>query len=106
MTDVDDGWESPEEYEAAQRRAEEPPEWYLEEEGRRRAERHRVEDHGGAECDCPPWWPPPCRVLFRLPRWWPGKGWRCGTPGGCESYDPRSPLAARRVHRCHHEAPF
>jgi hypothetical protein len=41
-----------------------------------------------------------------VPRWWPGKGWRCGTPGGCDTPRYRSPLAARRAHRCQHEPPF
>lgn len=105
MTDVDD-WESPDEYEAAQLAAEEPPDWYLEEEAERQAQRHRDDEHGGGECDCPPYVPPKCRLLYRLPRWWPGRGWRAGTPGWCENYQCRSPLAAHRAHRVNHSSPF
>lgn len=48
----------PEEYAAAQLRAEDPPEEYLEREAERHANIHRDQDHGGGECDCPegePW---------------------------------------------------
>ena len=104
-----DDYESPEEYEAAQRAAEEPPDWYLEEEAERQHERHRAEVHGGGECDCPPYEPPRCRLLLRLPRWGFHHGWRCGTPGCCLVALYRSPLAAWRGHRRVHlsdEPPF
>lgn len=107
MTDVDDwDYESPEEYEAAQRRAEEPPDWYLEEEGRRHAQMHRDAEHGGGECDCPPYVAPPCRRLRRLPRWSPHRRWHAGTPGGCETHACRGPLRAWRAHRENHLPPF
>ena len=48
-----DDYETPEERAAAERRAEEPPDWYLEQEAERYAEIHRRKDHGGGECDCP-----------------------------------------------------
>jgi hypothetical protein len=104
-------YESPEEYEAAQSRAEEPPDWYLEEEADRRHERHCAEMHGGGECDCPPYVPPRCRLLLRVPRWslrygWPGRRWSCGTPGGCSVTGCRTARDAWRVHRSSHEAPF
>lgn len=37
----------------ARRRAEDPPDWYLEEEAKRAYERHCRDEHGGAGCDCP-----------------------------------------------------
>ena len=49
----DDDLETPEEIAAAEARAEEPPDWYLEEEAERHARIHRDQDHDGAECDCP-----------------------------------------------------
>jgi len=99
-------WETPEEYEAAQLRAEEPPDWYLEEEGRRAYERHCRDEHFGEQCICPPYESPACRRLLRLPRWSPRLGWHCGTPGGCHISGYRAPLAARRGHRSLHEPPF
>lgn len=106
MTDIDDWYESPEEYEAAQRRAEEPPEWYLEEEGKRQVQWHRDEEHGGGECDCLPYVAPPCRMLRRIPRWTPRLRWHAGTRGGCEVAYCKTPLGAWRVHRMSHVAPF
>lgn len=106
MTDIDDYGESPAEYEAAQRAAEEPPDWYLEEEAERQHQRHRDEEHGGGECTCPFYEPPPCRIRYRMPRWWPGKGWRAGTPGGCETWRCKTPRAAWRAHQSSHTAPF
>jgi hypothetical protein len=55
MTDVDDYYdhESPAEYAAAQARAEDPPDWYLEQEAERQAARHRRDAHNGGECNCP-----------------------------------------------------
>lgn len=53
MTDVDDWGETPEEYAAAQARAEEPPDSYFEEESQEQAARHSRDTHGGGECDCP-----------------------------------------------------
>jgi hypothetical protein len=111
MTDVDD-WddhESPQEYEEAQRQAEEPPDWYLEEEAERQHQRHLDEDHGGLVCDCPPYKPPRCRLLFRPPRWTYHHRWQCGTPGACLVALCASPLAAWRLHRQMHqtdEPPF
>ena len=35
------------------RRAEEPPDWYLEQQAQRAYERHCRDEHGGGECDCP-----------------------------------------------------
>jgi len=48
-----DDIESPEEYAAAQARAEDPPDWYLEQEAERHHQIHRDQDPGGGECDCP-----------------------------------------------------
>lgn len=104
--DDGDDYESPEDYEAAQRRAEEPPDWYLEEEAERQHERHRAEEHGGGECDCPPYEPPRCRLFLRLPRWTARKRWHAGTPGSCEIAYYRKPLNVWRDHRRSHEAPF
>lgn len=98
--------ESPEEYEAAQRQAEEPPDWYLEELAEREHELHCAEAHGGGECDCPPYEPPVCRWLRRIPRWSWWHGWGCGTEGGCAVWGYPSPLAAWRAHRRFHEMPF
>lgn len=106
MTDIDDYYESPDDYEAAQRAAEEPPEWYLIEQAERDAAIHREQDHGGGECDCEPYWPPSCRRLLVLPRWSPRLRWHCGTPGGCDVRYHRTPLAAWRAHRQMHEVPF
>lgn len=106
MTDVDDWDESPQDYEAAQRAAEEPPDWYLEEEAERQHERHCAEVHGGGECVCPPYEPPRCRLLRRLPRWSPRNGWHSGTPGVCDVTGCLTPWRARRAHRVFHLPPF
>jgi hypothetical protein len=103
--DYDPYLDDPEEYEAAQRAAEEPPDWYLEQQAEEQHERHCAEVHGGAQCDCPPYVPPRCRRLLRLPRWSQG-GWVSGTPRGCDTVPRRTPWAAVRAHRQMHEAPF
>lgn len=96
MTDVDDYWEPDDDAEIA--RAEEE------------AERHERYCHrgdgGGGECDCPPYVPPVCRLLARVPRWTPRGGWRAGTPGGCDTAVWPTPWAAWRAHRRSHQAPF
>jgi hypothetical protein len=54
--DYEDDWddrESPEECAAAQARAEEPPDWYLEREAEEGMLRHRRDVHGGGICNCP-----------------------------------------------------
>lgn len=106
MTDWDDDYESPEEYAAAQRRAEEPPDWYLEEQAEEQAERHRRDEHDGLVCDCPPSVPPRCRRLARIPRWSPRNGWHCGTPGVCDVVGCLTPWRAWRAHRVFHLPPF
>jgi len=54
MTDVDDfEYIDPAEEAEAQARAEDPPDWYLEEEAERHAKIHRDQDHAGGECTCP-----------------------------------------------------
>jgi hypothetical protein len=52
VTDVDDWWEPDDAAEVA--RAEEPPDWYLEQQAQEAHERHCRDEHGGGECDCPP----------------------------------------------------
>lgn len=106
MTDWDDDYESPEEYEAAQRRAEEPPDWYLEEEAGEQLERHRRDEHDGLVCDCPVPEAPRCRLLYRIPRRSLHRGWMCGTPGGCAVFLFSSPGAVWRAHRELHKPPF
>jgi hypothetical protein len=107
VTDVDDWDESPEDYEAAQRRAEEPPDSYFEEEADRQHQRHLDEEHGGLACDCPPYKPPRCRWWRWMPLWTPRKGWHCGTTGLCAVTGYRSLRAVWRVHRsAYHTAPF
>jgi hypothetical protein len=104
--DYDAYLDDPEDYEAAQRRAEEPPEDYLLEEAERHAQIHRDQQHFGEECNCPPYVPPRCRWLRRLPHWSLRRRWCCGTPDGCAVSGCRSPQAAWRAHRLLHTAPF
>jgi hypothetical protein len=84
----------------------EPPGDYLESEAERQLERHRDQAHGGGECNCPPYVPPSCRLLLRLPRWSPRWRWSCGTPEGCAVSGYRTPQAAWRAHHLSHTAPF
>lgn len=100
--DYDPFRDDPAEVEAAIRRAEEPPDWYLEELAEREHQRHLDEEHGGLLCDCPPYEPPRCRLLLRLPRWGFHHGWQAGTPDGCLVALRRSPRAAWRAHREFH----
>ena len=66
IADAGGWWDdySPEEYEAAQRRAEDPPDWYLEQEAERHAQIHRDQEHGGGECDCQADWPADAEAPF------------------------------------------
>jgi hypothetical protein len=84
----------------------EPPEDYLREEAGRQLQAHRDRVHFGEECNCPPYVPPRCRWLCRLPHWSPRRRWCCGTPDGCAVSGYPSPQAAWRAHRRSHEAPF
>lgn len=104
--DYDSYLDDPGEQAAAEDRA---LERHIEEQAAEEYWQHRDEMHGGGECDCPlPEWPEPapCRLLFRLPRWSPRKGWRVGTPGACDVTGYRSLRAALRVHRSEHLPPF
>ena len=83
-----------------------PPEEYLIEEAERHAQIHRDQAHFGEECNCPPYIPPVCRPLGRLPRWSRRNGWHCGTEGGCAVWGYRSPWGAWHGHRGMHKAPF
>jgi hypothetical protein len=52
MTDVDD-WSDPAADAYLDAHADDPPDWYLEQEAERHARIHRDQDHAGGECDCP-----------------------------------------------------
>lgn len=101
--DPEDDWddyESPAEQAAAEDRA---LDRHIEEQAAEEYGRHLDEMHGGLACDCPPPdWPSRCRLLLRIPRWTPRRGWHMGTEGLCDA-SHRSLRAVLRLHRSAHE---